>query len=218
MIAEPRQWGSARDRVNLSLPGAQRSRQISEDEGKRMSRNGNRISKLIVALGVFGLSTVVWVPRMSAEVTTFSVKNYNGSYACRYASSDDFFTAVSQYTPNGAGGYTTGTLVETINNFDGFDEAAPASQFCTFFLQPSASFYSIDTTGLGFEELSWIPSVANDPVLCFPTAFFIDQDQIALRNLTSSNGATIRAEVSDDNLLGTGTLFSTPGHGTCVGG
>jgi len=188
------------------------ARQISKIEGKRMSRNGNRISKLIVALVVFGLSTVLWVPRMGAEVTTFSVKNYNGSYACRYASFEDFFTAVSQYTPNGAGGYTTGTLVASLNAFTGFNSAAPASQFCTFFLEPSASFYSIDATGLGFEELSWTPSVANSP-LCFPAAFFIDQDQIALRNLTQ-NGATIRAELSDDNLLDIGV----PGHGTCVGG
>jgi hypothetical protein len=204
-----RRWGEC-GRVNLPLPVDAGDKR---DKGKRMFRNGNRLSKLIAVVGVVSLMMALLVSRASAQVTTFSNKNYNGSYACRDASDFDFFTAVFQYTPNGAGGYTTGTLVATLNNFTGFDSAAPAAQFCTFLLQTAASAYSIDTTGLGFETLTWLPSAGNNAA-CFPAAFFVNQTQIALRNLTSSNGATIRAEFSDDNLLDE----DDPGHGTCVGG
>jgi hypothetical protein len=151
------------------------------------------------------------ISRASAQVTSFSNKNYSGSYSCRDASFDDFFTAVFQYTPDGGGSYTSGTLVATLNGFVAFDTSPPAAQFCTYFLQTAASAYSIDTTGLGFETLTWLPSVANN-ANCPGT--FVNQTQIALRNLTSSNGATSRAEFSDDNFLD----LDAPGHGTCLGG
>jgi hypothetical protein len=182
-----------------------------------MLRNGNPISKLIAALAVFGLTMALVAPNVSAQVTSFSTKNYNGSYSCRYAAFADFDTAVSQYSPNGSGGYTTGTLVATLNIYLPFAATPPASAFCTYFLQTGESAYSIDTTGVGFETLSWAASVTNNAA-CPPS--WIDQDQIALRNLTTSNGATIRAEVADDDLLPItpADVFPFPGHGTCLGG
>jgi hypothetical protein len=185
-----------------------------KDEGKRMSRHGNRISKLIAALGVFALVMALAVPRVGAQVTTFSTANYTGPYACTIASDFDFFTAVIQYSPDGAGGYTTGTLVASSSAFDGigFDQATPASNYCTWFLEPSASAYSIDSTGLGFETLSWTPSVANN-VNC--VGAFTDEDAIALRNLTNPT-ASIRAEVADGNLFGFGASDDFAGHGSCL--
>jgi len=171
-----------------------------------MSRNGNRILKLIAALGVFGLMMAFSVARVSA----FSDANFKGSYACSDSSDADFFTAVFQYTPDGAGGYSTGTLVASLDPFFPFNPSAPASQFCTYFLQTAASAYSIDTTGLGFETLSWTPSVANNP-LCPGT--FINESQTALGNELKS-GIASTAEYSDDNLLDIGD----PGHGTCGDG
>jgi hypothetical protein len=215
MIARRRQWVNGFWQVQLLFPVAQTAQGRQEkDEGKRMARNGNPISKLIAVLTVFALMMALFVPKVSAQVTTFSTSTYKGSYSCRYAYSFDFFTAVSQYNPDGTGAYTTGTLVGTLNAFAPFATTPPASAFCTYFLETAASAYSINATGLGFETLSWTPSVANNGAC--PGAF-IDQTQIALRNLTVA-GASIRAEVADDDLFGFGEIFPSAGHATCLGG
>jgi hypothetical protein len=146
-------------------------------------------------------------------VTTFTAAQYSGRYGCTVASNNDIFTGVIKYNPDGAGGYAaTGILIGTINNFAVFNPLAPAGQFCTWFLEPAASVYSIDSTGVGFETLSWTASIAN-PVGCTPPALavFVDQDAIVLRNLTEG-GASISSDFTDTNLFGLGVN----GHGSCL--
>jgi hypothetical protein len=213
MIAEHRPRPSGVGLVNLPFRPADSERKRMKDEGKRMSRHGNRISKLIAALGVFGLVMALAVPRVGAQVTTFSAANYTGPYGCTISNNDDFDTAVIQYSPDGSGGYTTGTLVASSSAFGiGFDAATPAGNYCTWFLEPSESAYSIDSTGLGFETLTWTPSIANNAAC--PGAF-TDEDAIALRNLTNPT-ASIRAEVADGNLFNFGVTDDFAGHGTCL--
>jgi hypothetical protein len=174
---------------------------------------------LMAAVGAFGLTMALAVPRVSAQVTTFSTKNYSGNYGCTLKTTLDAISAVIQYHPDGNGGYTSGTLVASLQDFlVAYNPAAPAGQFCTYFLQTGASAYSIDSTGVGFETLSWAPSVAN-PAGCGPAAgTFIDQDAIVLRNITTPV-ASIRAETADANLFDRGTAAPpNVGHGSCLGG
>lgn len=175
-----------------------------------MSRSDNSIVKLIAALGVCGLMMVLWTPRVNAQVTSFSEANYSGRYGCLVASDDDFFTAIIKYTPNGAGGYTDGTLVGSLNAFTAFTPGSAASQFCTYILETGLSAYTVDQSGLGFETLSWAPSATND-ASC--PAAFIDESAIALRNLISSTtGASIRAQIADGNLF----AEDEAGQGACL--
>jgi hypothetical protein len=177
-----------------------------------MSSSQNRIATLIAALGAFGFMTALWVPRASAQVTSFSDSNYTGRYGCEISFDEDFFTAVYKYNPNGAGGYANGTLIGSLNNFAVYNDAAPASQFCTYFLETAASAYSVDSTGIGSETLSWTPSVANNAAC--PGAF-IDETFIALRNITNAIGASIHADIADRNLFGIDPPGDA-GHGICV--
>jgi hypothetical protein len=168
---------------------------------------------VIAALGVFGFMNTLWALRASAQ-DTFSDANYSGRYGCEISFDEDFFTAVYKYNPNGAGGYANGTLIGSLNNFAVFDNTAPASQFCTYFLKTAPSVYSIDSTGVGSETLSWTPSVTNN--LACPGAF-TDETFIVLHNISQNdqNGASIRAEVADRNFFGIDP-GGNAGHGTCV--
>jgi hypothetical protein len=177
-----------------------------------MSRRVNRTSKLIAALGVFSLMMGLSIPKVSAEVITFSDAQYSGRYGCVVSSDHDFFTAVVKYNPDGAGGYLVGIMIASLNNFALYNTAAPAGQFCTYFLDTAASAYSIDSTGAGFETLSWLPSVTNNGA-CLPTVAWTDETAIVLRNLTEGLGRnTISSDFTSNNLLDE----DLSGHGTCL--
>jgi len=201
--------------VKVLLPAARQRAEDNKDEGKRMSRNQNRIAKLIAVLGVFGLTMAFSVPTVSAQITTFSAASYSGRYGCNLSFDEDFFTAVYKYNPSGAGGYGSGgTLIGSLNNFVfPFNIGAPAGQFCTYFLQPANSVYTVDSTGVGNEILSWVPSVANSP---FCPGAFIDETFFALSSIatTSSSGISTHAVVADRNLFGINPLGDA-GRGQC---
>lgn len=165
-----------------------------------MLKIGNRRSPVISAIGFLGLMMSLTASTVSAQ---FSNANYTGRYTCNEASILDFYTAVIRYTPNGAGGYTDGVLIASLEPF-----ASPTMLFCTYLLQP-VSNYAIDTTGVGFEMLTWGAAVGNN-ALC--PASFVDETATALRSILNANGASIRAEFASANLLN--SFF--PGHGTCV--
>jgi len=214
----PKRWQgvNACAPVNLPLPAARKCAEEKKDEGKGMSTYQNRTAKLIAALGILGLMMVCSVPKVSAQVTTFSDANYSGRYGCELSFDEDFFTAVYKYNPDGAGGYANGTMIGSLNNFvTPYDNTNPAGQFCTFFLETAASAYSVAANGIGNEILLWTPSIAN-PAGC-PIFGFIDETFIALRNITSGPpaGASIRAEVADRNLFGIDPLGDA-GHGSCL--
>jgi hypothetical protein len=199
-------------RVKLPLPTARQRLEENKDEGKLMSRRVNRTSKLIAALGVFSLMMGLSIPKVSAEVITFSDAQYSGRYGCVVSSDHDFFTAVVKYNPDGAGGYLVGIMIASLNNFALYNTAAPAGQFCTYFLDTAASAYSIDSTGAGFETLSWLPSVTNNGA-CLPTVAWTDETAIVLRNLTEGLGRnTISSDFTSNNLLDE----DLSGHGTCL--
>ena len=173
-----------------------------------MSRKKNSMTKLIRALGVLGLVIGFYVPRVNAQAphaeTTLSTANYSGRYVCLVTSDGDFYSAVIKYNPNGASGYSAGTLIASDDAFTG----GLATAFCTYSINGS-SLYTIDGHGLGFEKLIWNAASTNDPSC--PTAF-IDNTAIALRNLINNNGAVVDSEISDGNLLGQGFA----GHGYCL--
>jgi hypothetical protein len=199
-------------RVDLPLPATRQCPEGNKDEGKRMSRNQNRISKVIAAVGLLGLLVGLSAPRVSAqtnEVVAFSNAVYAGRYACTTASDDDFFTAVIKYNPNGSGAYSDGILIASLNAFAPFGTATPSASFCTYALDLAASSYSIGTDGTGFESLSWVAATTNNGAC---PASFIDQTSIALRNITDTTGAITRAEFATADLLGR----DEPGHGFCL--
>jgi len=200
-------------RVDLPLPATRQCPEGNKDEGKHMSRNQNRISKVITAVGLLGMLVGLSAPRVSAEVTdqvtAFSNKVYVGRYGCTTASDDDFFTAFIKYNPNGSGAYSAGTLIAALTAFTTFVPGAASMQFCTYTLDPAASSYSIGTDGTGFESLSWV--AATPPTPGCP-ASFIDETSIALRNITDITGAVTRAEFASANLLGQ----DEAGHGACL--
>lgn len=178
-----------------------------------MSKNENRRSKLITALGLVGLMLGLSAPMVSAQVITFSNANYVGRYVCTDAGSHDIFTAVIKYNPNGSGAYSAGTLVAALASYEPFGTAIPSASFCNYTLDIAASSYTIAADGTGFEVLVWVPpSVAplNDP-LCPGT--FTDQTAIGLRNMQDATGiAVIRAEFASANSLN----VNDAGHGTCL--
>jgi hypothetical protein len=168
--------------------------------------------KLIGALGVVGLVMSLGAPRSGAEVSSFSAAIYSNRYVCALTTDFDFQTAVAKYNPNGAGGYTAGTLIASLNGFD--TDAAGQSGFCQYSLDTTSSFYTIDGHGLGFEKLVWTAAASNDTACpdSNPAASFTDLTAIAVRNVTNANGQIIEAEVSSDNLLDQGEA----GHGYCL--
>jgi len=163
------------------------------------------IAKLAILLGACGLLVAFGNTAANAQVSSFSTANYDNRYVCTNAADADFFTAVIKYNPNGAGGYTAGTLVASSDAFLG---GAPDT-FCNYTLNTTTSAYTISGQGLGFEKLVWTAASSNAAVC---PASFVDNTAIALRNLTNSNGIVVDAEFSSGNLLG--QLES--GHGYCL--
>jgi hypothetical protein len=213
IIAERRKVNHRFSRVDLPLPANRQRPEENEDEGKRMSRNRNRISKVIGAMGLLGMLVGLSAPRVSAEsnpVISFSDAVYTGRYVCTTASRFDQFTAVIKYNPNGGGAYSAGTLIASLEPFDlDTDVQPPSMDFCTYFLDRAASSYTVGTDGTGFETLSWLTSPTN-PTAC--PGSFIDQTSLALRDNTDITGAVLRAEISSANLLGQGSA----GLGFCL--
>jgi hypothetical protein len=166
--------------------------------------------KLIGALGVVGLVMSLGAPRSGAEVSSFSSAIYSNRYVCQLTSDFDFFTAVQKYNPNGAGGYTAGTLIGALNAFD--TDTVGQSGFCQYTLDTTSSFYTIDGHGLGFEKLVWTAAASNDAACPSGGASFTDLTAIAVRNVTNINGQIIEAEVASNNLLDQGEA----GHGYCL--
>jgi len=205
--------------VNLLLPAARQRPEETKDEGKHMSRNRNRISMVITATGLLGLMMGLGAPKVSAQVsdavTAFSNAVYTGRYVCTTASAvdsskGDFNTAVIKYNPNGGGAYSAGTLIASLEPFDGdTDVVSPSGDFCTYTLDIIASSYNIGTDGTGFENLSWVALTTN-PIGC--PGNFIDQTSIALRNNTDPAGEVLRAEFASADLLGQ----DEAGHGFCL--
>lgn len=173
-----------------------------------MSISKNRASKLVAALGGVGLLLGISVPQASAQLTSFSAKNYGGRYVCTEASLDDFFTAVIKYGPNGGGAYMSGTLVAAENNFLFPPVDIPALAFCPYSLNLAASSYTISADGHGFEQLVWTQSPANPNC---PVTDFIDQHIIALRNTPNAQGQVQRSDFASVDNLGQ----DDAGHGTC---
>ena len=174
-----------------------------------MSRKKNSITKLITALGVLGLVIGFYVPRVNAQAphaeTTLSTANYSGRYVCLVTSDGDFYSAVIKYNPNGASGYSAGTLIASSDAFVG---GLPTA-FCTYNINTHLSAYTVSGHGTGFESVTW-GAAGNNGAFCPPS--FVDNTAIALRNIVNKNGASIDAEISDGNLLGLGFA----GHGYCL--
>lgn len=178
-----------------------------------MSKNENRRSKLITALGLVGLMLGLSAPMVSAQVVTFSNLNYVGRYACTDAGRSDSLTAVIKYNPNGFGAYSAGTLIASLEPFDGdADVLPPSMDFCFYTLDTAASSYNIAADGTGFEQLVWTAAATNPgPGICPPN--FTDQTAIGLRNMEDATGvAVIRAEFASANSI----LANDAGHGTCL--
>jgi len=175
-----------------------------------MSKNENRRSKLITALGLVGLMLGLSAPMASA----FSNANYAGRYACSAASNSDSLTAVIKYNPNGSGAYSAGTLIASLEPFDtDADLLPPSMDFCFYTLDVVASSYNIATDGTGFEQLVWTaaPTNSTTPPGCPLT--FTEQTAIGLRNMMDAGGVVvIRAEFATANLLN----GNEGGHGTCL--
>ncbi len=98
-----------------------------------MSKNENRRSKLITALGLVGLMLGLSAPMVSAQVVTFSNANYVGRYACTDAGRSDSLTAVIKYNPNGAGAYSAGTLVASLTVYADPLVLPPSMNFCILY-------------------------------------------------------------------------------------
>jgi len=75
MITKRGRRTSGSGQVNLPLPVVWRCREENKDEGKNMSKNENRRSKLITALGLVGLMLGLSAPMVSAQVATFTSAN-----------------------------------------------------------------------------------------------------------------------------------------------
>jgi len=175
-----------------------------------MSKNENRRSKLITALGLVGLMLGLSAPMVSAQVVTFSNANYAGRYACTNANHNDNQTAVIRYIPNGFGAYLGGTLTADLTFFAPFGTASPSMSFCDYTLDLAASSYNIAADGTGFEQLVWTAAITNNGAC--PLSFE-DQTAIGLRNMQDASGiAVIRAEFASANLLN----GNEGGHGTCL--
>jgi len=176
-----------------------------------MSKNENRRLKLITALGLVGLMLGLSAPMVSAQVVTFSNANYTGRYACTDAGRNDSLTAVIKYNPNGSGAYSAGTLVASLEPFDGdADVVPPSADFCFYTLDIAGSSYTIAADGTGFEQLVWMAAATNQPG-CPPN--FSNQTAIGLRNMQDASGvAVIRAEFASANSLDA----NDAGHGTCL--
>ena len=121
---------------------------------------------------------------------------YQGESACSVCALTCFFTAVETLMPIGNGRYSSGTQVVY-----GADANSPSSG-CTFSLNSNASSYSLSSTGIGTETLSWTAAPSNDPSC--PQSY-VDRTSIVI-SLHSSN-----TKVADNNLANQGG----PGIGSC---
>lgn len=169
-----------------------------------MSRDHSK-SRVITILAVVGLLMSLSVPRANAVGSA----NYSGRYACTVATAGDFATAVIKYGPNGGGAYNGGTLIASVNAFSTFPNAA--GNYCEYSLDIGMSAYVIDSTGVGFETLSWTPTASTASNASCPAAF-VDQTAIGLSTDINSSGSTMSSVFVDNNLLG----VNTAGHGHCL--
>lgn len=169
-----------------------------------MSRDHSK-SRVITILAVVGLLMSLSVPRANA----LGSANYSGRYACTVATAGDFATAVIKYGPNGGGAYNGGTLIASVNAFSTFPNAA--GNYCEYSLDIGMSAYVIDSTGVGFETLSWTPTASTASNASCPAAF-VDQTAIGLSTDINSSGSTMSSVFVDNNLLG----VNAAGHGHCL--
>jgi hypothetical protein len=186
-----------------------------------MSRSVNGIPKLVTALAVVGLIMGLSAVRASAapatpsvgsndQVTSFTNANWSGRYACQDTSDDDFFTAVMNLNPNGAGAFDGGTLSGSADAF-GVETTQASADFCTYTLDVADSSYDITTNGTGFAEMEWVANTTTNDPLCPLT--FENQYAVNLRgNVEPGTLNVLRAELASANLFNE----DEPGKGYCI--
>jgi len=176
-------------------------------------------ARLFAALGGAGLAFGLWVPgaRSATLPPPFSNANYLNRYVCNETTNGHLFTALMRLHPNGAGTFDNGTMFAPVSSDGGVSDTTlpPTANFCTFNLDVAGSSYAVDTHGIGVEVLSWTQSSTN-PAECaspFPTTSFMSSDAFVMRvQGAKPSGASVRTEVTSDNLLDQGF----PGDGYCV--
>jgi hypothetical protein len=186
-----------------------------------MSKRRWVASRVCAVLGGAALAVGLCVPRASAAnpPPPWDNTNYAGRYVCNWTSDDDFFDAVAELEPNGAGTYTAGSLEIATSAFTAFDETLPPpGNFCSYTLAIAGSSYSIGADGTGIEVLQFTASPSNNTSCAdsggnplAPGTFEV-ANAIVLRlaDLTPS-GASIRDTVTSSNLLDE----DEPGFGYC---
>lgn len=178
-----------------------------------MSRIQSQKAKLIMAVAALGFVTTVSVSKANA----LDNSNYKGRYACTAQeeilpsaiSGLNPATAIYKIGPNGAGAYNPGgVLVAAVEAFATVTTPG-TGDFCFYSIDPAASSYHLGSDGFGFEDISWVASATN-PTGC--PGSFEDQTAVGIRNDLNADGATIRTDFADVDLLGS----TEAGYGHCL--
>jgi hypothetical protein len=168
-----------------------------------MSKRQGLASKLFAVLGGAGLAISVCAPRANAGAPVpppWTNANYANRYVCNETSDENFVTGVAKINPNGAGGYSAGTLFAAGDPFFTISTSGtPPSNFCSYSLNTSSSGYAINSHGIGTEVQSWTAASTNNAD-CQPS--FVMTTTIVIRNNLTANNTVPRTDFTSDNFMG----------------